>query len=222
MMIFTKTGNSKPLSSSSNGFTIIELLIATTVFSLVLLLCSAGLIHVGRTYNKGLTTARTQEAARSIIDEISRSIQFSGGTIATTPTQRSDGTPYVFCIGSQRYTVVTDRQLKDQLSGATQFGNVLVTDAFAGCSAGSPALPLTSSSFSIASVPGARELLSPNMRIARLEVNSIGSDLYRIIIRVVHGDDDLLDPAHDNCLNVKAGTQFCAVSELSTVVQKRL
>jgi prepilin-type N-terminal cleavage/methylation domain-containing protein len=206
----------------NHGFTIIELMIATTVFSLVLLLCSAGMIHVGRTYNKGVTTARTQEAARSIVDEISRAIQFSGGTIATTPANRTDGTPYVFCIDSQRYTAVTDRQLKDNPSGTTQLRNVLVSDNYPGCSSSTTPLGLTTTGFNISSVSGAKELLQPNMRLARLEVNSLGGNLYEVVIRVVYGNDDLLDPTHDKCQNVRAGTQFCAVSELRTVVQKRV
>jgi prepilin-type N-terminal cleavage/methylation domain-containing protein len=208
--------------SSQQGFTIIELMIATTVFSLVLLLCATGLIQIGRAYSKGITTSKTQSTARGVIDEISRAIQFSGGTIATTPSSRTDGAPYVFCIGDKRYTVVADRQLKDAPQDTSQLKNVLVSDDLPGCSASSPPLAITDSSFNIANVSGAKELLAQNMRIARLEINAKPGNLYEIILRVVYGDDDLLDTAHDNCSGARAGTQFCAVSELSTTVQKRL
>lgn len=202
------------------GFTIIELMIATTVFSLVLLLCSFGLIQIGRTYNKGITSARAQETARTIMDEVSRAIQFSGGTVATTASGRSDGVPYVFCIDERRYSFVTDRQLKDSPEDNTQVRHVLVADAYPGCSASSPPLPLTNNSFVLPA--GAREMMASNMRLARLDITYLGNNLYQVAIRVVAGEDDLLDASHNNCLNVRAGTQFCAVSELTTVVQKRL
>lgn len=218
-----KAKATKPrLALASDGFTIIELTIATTVFSMVLLLLSYGLIQIGRSYNKGVTTARTQEAARSIVDEITRSIQFSGGTIAVTPSNASDGTPFVLCIDEQRYSVVLDRQVKDSPQGSSQVRDALVVDTYPGCNASSPVLPLNNVNFSISSVPGARELLPVNMRLATLSLTNNGSDLYYLTVRVVAGEDDILDAAHDNCANVRTGTQFCAVSELSTVVQKRL
>jgi hypothetical protein len=83
-------------------------------------------------------------------------------------------------------------------------------------------LPITAANFAIGSVTGARELLPVNMRLARLSLTYRGSNLYDLTIRVVSGENDLLDAAHDNCSGSKAGTQFCAVSELTTVVQKRL
>ena len=212
----------RPVKLSVQGFTIIELMIATTVFSLVLLLCAAGLIQIGRTYNKGLTTNKTQATARSLIEEISRAIQFSGGAVATTPTTRTPGVPYVFCVDDKRYTVLPDKQLKDSPADNTQSKYAVVSDTFAGCSASSPPAAVTDNGFNISSLVNGRELLAPNMRIARLEVNSKPNNLYEVIVRVVYGDEDLLDNSHSNCRNVKAGTQFCAVSELSTVVEKRL
>jgi hypothetical protein len=48
--------------------------------------------------------------------------------------------------------------------------------------------------------------------------------LYSIDVRVVYGDDDLLiNPTATNATcKVGSGSQFCAVSELSTVVQQRI
>jgi prepilin-type N-terminal cleavage/methylation domain-containing protein len=207
---------------TQHGFTIIELMIATTVFSLVLLLCSTGLIQIGRTYTKGMTSAKTQSTARAVMDEISRAIQFSGGSIATTPASRVDGVPYVFCIDDKRFSVVADRELKDNLAATSEVRDVLVSDSFPGCSASIPPLALADVNFNVSTVTGAKELLAPNMRIAKLQVNDKGGNLYEIVLRIVYGDDDVLDAAHDNCQNVKAGSQFCAVSELTTVVQKRL
>jgi len=64
------------------------------------------------------------------------------------------------------------------------------------------------------------------MRLATMQVTSIGTDVYRISVKVVYGDSDLL--TNPNTSNAKCqaaarnGTQFCAVSDLTTVVTKRV
>ena len=72
------------MSSRNKGFTIIELMISTVIFSLVLLMCLVGIVQVSRTYYKGVTRAKTQEATRRLMDEIKESIQLSGVKILPT------------------------------------------------------------------------------------------------------------------------------------------
>ena len=52
--------------SGQKGFTVLELMIATTVFSVMLLLTTTGMIQIGKVYYKGLVTAKTQDTVRSI------------------------------------------------------------------------------------------------------------------------------------------------------------
>jgi prepilin-type N-terminal cleavage/methylation domain-containing protein len=42
-------------TSNRSGFTIIELMIATAVFSVVLLLCATALVTIGNMYRRGIT-----------------------------------------------------------------------------------------------------------------------------------------------------------------------
>ena len=215
----------------SKGFTIIELMFATVVFSVVLLICSFALLQIGRTYYKGVTASKTQENSRSVIDEISRGIQFSGSSIAPTI-----GGSSVFCIGDQRYSYKLNQQVEDNSPFSTHQGyHALVVDSFPGCNSGTPSQDLNSNSIS------GRELLGQHMRLNKLSVTQVTdqTNLYNISIRVVYGDDDLLCSPSANdcsssttstnlentditCKSIRAGTQFCAVSELNTVVQKRL
>lgn len=199
---------------NQRGFTIIELMIATTVFSTILLLCAAALIQVARLYYKGVNTARTQETARTVMDEISRSLQFSGEEPLFDP-----GTG-VLCLGTQRYTFTVNKQL----TGTG--GHVLWRDTLnSGESCVAADMTQANPSGTIAS--NGEELMSPNMRLTRFDVNSTASSLYNIHIWVAFGDEDLLtaqDAANYNQRLCRggAGSQFCAVSELSTVVQRRL
>lgn len=45
---------------NTSGFTLIELMIATTVFSVVMLISTYGFIKINQYYTKGVNAARTQ------------------------------------------------------------------------------------------------------------------------------------------------------------------
>jgi prepilin-type N-terminal cleavage/methylation domain-containing protein len=235
-------GFTQPVDNQQAGFTIIELLIATTVFSVILLLCAVALIQISRVYYKGITTTKTQEAARGIIDDISRNIQFSGGTVTGITT---NGGVSTFCVNTVRYTFKANTQVTDNspVPAQQQGYHALVKDT-----CGTAAPDLNASGLS----GGAIELVPQKMRLAKLIVcepgdavsascpapPAAGSNLYNISIRVVSGDNDLLcSPAQGNCSssvatdftntdiickNFSAGMQFCAYSELTTSVQKRI
>lgn len=239
--------HSKPVTSNSDGFTIVELMIATVIFSLILLILTYGVLQITRTYYKGITSANTQNTARNIIDNVSQAVQFSGkdtAYVAITPA--GDGTQG-FCIGNQRYSYLSGYQLVSGTANHSlnQTNYAFVVDTFPGCTTTSAALGLLNA---LPGTPSAlpavdKELMGMNMRLAYFSPPAASADnLYNIHIRVVYGDNDLLCsqtalagscnssatmPSTDyveSDLSCKgqAGDQFCAVSDLNTIVQKRL
>jgi prepilin-type N-terminal cleavage/methylation domain-containing protein len=188
---------------NNSAFTIIELMIASTVFSVILLVLTSGLLQVGRLYFKGVTASKTQEATRSIIDEISREIQFSGKTIKT-----NQGTsPDVFCIGDSKYVINLNK-----VQGTDPENGLFAEEKSQDCSA-------TSSSPTTAEF---RVLTPTHMRINNLSVSNIpGTNLYTINVKVIYGPADLSTSGQCDT-SIRAGGQFCAVSELSTTVEKRV
>ena len=210
------------------GFTIIELMIATLVFSMVILLITIGVLSFTRSYYKGVNQSTTQNTARLIIEDISQAIQFSGGDIqsALVPTANSEG----FCIGGNvRYSFVRHKQLTDSSTlGPNQTRHALVRNKGASCAGGS-ALNVEDAAQTAACISGGNctELLDPRMRLSKLSIAPLGGtpDMFKISIRLVFGDDDLLtDPVSDDasCNLAVTGTQFCAQSELTTIVKKRI
>lgn len=227
---------SKP---NQKGFTIIELLIAMSIFTVLLLVLTGAVVQIGRLYYKGLTMSRTQEAARTVMDDLSRAIQYTPGIVKTTltPAGNSQGV----CVGSRRYSFVPGRKLDKDVSGRS-----LVADQdLSGCTAAQ----------NLSSATAGNELLADKMRVSQLRIQSSVEDptlapqAYRVTVRIVYGDDDLMcspsvtvttDGAHCSngsgsisaallsssrdlqCKNIKSGTQFCAVAELSTIVERRL
>lgn len=222
------------LNGSAQGFTLIELMIATAIFSIILLICLGAFIQIGRMYYKGITTSRTQEVARDIMDDISREIQFSGSTV----TPSSPSTPR-FCVGTKRYTFVLNRQLTDNNPMQPwQTHNVLLKDELGSASLGCP--PSTGSGSVALSNP--QELISENMRLVTMDVTDISNAssgsarLWQVDIKLLYGDNDVLfdstnkvfssadgyNAIEAGCQGLAFSSQFCAISSLSTVVERRL
>ena len=199
-----------------SGFTIVELMIATAVFSVILLVCTIALLQLGRTYYKGVTSARTQEVARVIIDDVSQAIQFQGGQIgAAGSANGSNG----YCVGSTLYSYILNYQLVDGAAGSNQSNHVLIASPSGGaCNSSTAPYDLLNTTGSLTG--GARELMATNTRLTEFSITPEGSNLYRVSVTVVAGSDDLLSGG--SCANVRVGGQFCATSSLSTVVQKRV
>lgn len=203
---------SKPPLLNQKGFTIAELMIATLVFSVVLLIATTSIIEVGHTYYKGINEANTQDTARTIMENIGQAIQFGGGTITATQTAQP-GTMQQFCVGNQQYSYDLGAQLVTGTPGSGQTNaSVRVTN-----------LPACNSS----STPqtGGTELLAPRMRISDLSVTPLTDGTsYRIHVKVAYGDDDLLSNPHgpDALCKGNVGSQFCSTSDISTIVYKRV
>jgi len=212
---------------SSHGFTLIELMIATTIFSVILLLITTGMIEVGRMFYKGVISTNTQETTRLLIEDISQAIQFSGDEF----TPLNAGAPLAtkrFCIGDRRYTFTPNTRLNPNGSNHA----FIIDKASTKCTSTTPvanmANPSAATAFRDSTVPP-RELMGANMRIAAFNITEDAvNKAYTITIRVAYGDDtDVLfdsngDGTLDSCLNQRSSSQFCSVSELSTTVKRRV
>lgn len=195
---------------NNKGFTIIEMLIATIVFSVTLLIMTAAIMQFGKIYFKGTVQARTQQTVRTALQDISQSIQF-GPVDPTGPFSDPSGVQY-FCVGNRRYSFVKDIQLG---TATGQSAHVLVVDDPAGCGAPfptmtTPALP-----------DGAKELIGEKMQLTELEISKVGDDLFAVTIAVAYGQNGDLEADKKACKALNLGGQFCAVSRLTTTVQQR-
>lgn len=214
----------KILNNKNNrGFTIVELMIATTIFSVVLMVASIGVVAIGRMYYKSLTSTRVQETARSIMNDISSSLQFSDTDAVASYLTNPDGTPSeekVRCFGPDRYTYVINQKVEDGR-------HALYRDRRPSESECRP-----NDSFS-----SGTELLGDNMRLLQFDVSN--SDPFSVKIKIAFGDNDLLTnypddagpetspisgiPFEDvNCKFGIAGSNFCAVSGLETTLTSRV
>jgi prepilin-type N-terminal cleavage/methylation domain-containing protein len=216
---------------NQTGFTLVELLIATTIFSVILLAATTTLIQVGRMYYKGVISSKTQNAARSITDDITRTLQFSGGAVISIPPVGGANPPaQALCFDDIRLSFALNTQVTDNVSGGydpttRQIFHGLWQDKVgdpAGCVA-----PLTLTQANPGGVEG-KELLDQYMRLTKLSVTqSAGSpDVYNVQVGVAYGATDLFNLDGNgipvSCKGTVIGGQWCAISEINTQVFRRV
>lgn len=226
-------------------------MIATVVFSLVMLLCLTGMVQVSRAYYKGITHSRAQEAARNVMTEISQVIQLSGSSVsfrnpvntgpAVAVNSTNDGVG-VFCAGNKKYTYALDRKVSSSpATGTKEIRNALVSEDSACVD-----LPVASD-LTQALSGSQRSLLSNNMRLTKFSISRVtphtsvdiveGNEMWRIEISIAYGDQDLFRVVNNSDPNsnyvddhgqprviCKSGTgnEFCSIVELSTIVSRRI
>jgi|GEM_PF-759510 len=255
------------IKNKHQGFTIIELMISTVIFSLVLLGATAAIVQIGQKYSKGITYARTQEVARSTVDEIAQSLQFTSQSVKVPnyPESVADAGPdaeyniysrlyasqlssnpsitiddpnfvtpvpdtFYFCVGAKRYSFVLNKQIESVDSHAFWVDEPVVGCATApsmGPADMNQANPSLSTTF-----PGnnGRELLDQNMRLTEISIIPKENKLWTISMSIATGDDDLLlyrsgasaSQARVSCEGSILGSEFCATSEISVNVGKRI
>ncbi len=232
-------------SKNQKGFTILELIIATSVFGVITLVVTTGIITIGRSYHKGVITGKTQETARSVSQEISNAFQFSNATVAdATPALSRDlGNGMVIraqCIGNFRYTYVEGAKVSDKADPSVP-RHALWFDLIKPGQA-CKALDLTRDDPSTQPTvdattddsPEARaqrkELLGENMRIEGLTLEGgkqlmdqpAGAAYLNLNFRIVYGENDLSPDPSNTCLLNRFGGQFCAMNQVNTTIKKRL
>ena len=233
--------------STEHGFTLIELLIASSIFSVILLLCTFGLMQIGRIYYKGANTSRTQTVLRTVTEDIIQAIQFGGRDVFVTQAP-APGSIQSVCLGDHRYSYVLARQLKNStpINAARETAHALQIDAFDGTCptlpnsnmnsvAGSSLQPDTSPPLPLTNTNPTREALNEGMTLFVFSVTEPSTGMYEVRVKIGSGAPDLytdntnsnfsdfstIDAATARCKG-GAGQQYCVVAEIKTMVRKKV
>jgi prepilin-type N-terminal cleavage/methylation domain-containing protein len=216
-----KTSNHR--AKSEAGFTIVELMIATVVFSVILVIASSVMIHVNNLYYKGVTQIKLQDEIRGLNDELTRRLQLN--TVGPTQVVANDitfndsigvsRTISAYCIGNVRYSFIKNTQIgSDTAKG--QINHVLWRDT-------APVGQCAPADLRLAT-PSANgtEMLGQNNWLTEFSISPLSTP-YNIAIAVAYGDQDLLNfsGAATTCKN-GVGDQFCAYASLATLAEQRL
>lgn len=196
----------------SSGFTIVELMIALSVLSTLLLLASLTLIAIGRLYSKNVNEISAQNTARNLVNDIASQIQLAGnvpafsygGVAPTDPTGVTGAAPQntdressvrALCIGNRRYTYVLNYvQSATSDPGGQAYQHVLWRDTLQ--SAGTCPTQLVHLDTSYPSQgdsatidKSGSDLLPAHMRLTDLSINlNPSSNTWTIRVTVAYGD----------------------------------
>jgi prepilin-type N-terminal cleavage/methylation domain-containing protein len=200
------------------GFTLVELMIATTVFAIVMLISTYAFLRINKYFTKGINQARTQDTVRNIVSDISDQIQLSPDLVTSGFQPSPDNRPFL-CIGSKKY-IYKLNVVEDGSGNAMQ------------------SLELNSSNCE-ADGGATKNLLNKDNRILVFDIRplvSTDTNLYKIILSIAYtsgGDNDLIDssatkedgsPDYYNwiCKSGISGSEYCAISKISTTVMRRV
>lgn len=210
-------------TNSQKGFTIIELMIATSAFSVLLLVVLSSLVYIGRLYYKGVTEAKTQEIARTVVDRVSQTVQLSGVPVRSISVDTGTS-PWTgaYCVGSKKFSYKGNVQLKTDSPGDNQSDQVLVESDDPNC--------LSSNDPSPANNPV--ELLDELMRVTDLSIRPNGS-LITVSLGIAYGgdasiegdDEEVFDIEFNRIVRCKTGapgSEFCSVATITTTVFRKV
>jgi prepilin-type N-terminal cleavage/methylation domain-containing protein len=217
---------------SQTGFTIIELMIATIIFAVVLMVIIASFMQVGRMFYKGVSLANTNEAARTLVDDISNDLKLNKQPVGISTA----GTKKYFCAGHHRYTFVLaggsgskvssdDIDLDYLRNPFNMRAGIVQDDTNGGCSP-----PASSDS------PG-RQILGPDMQLNDLDFTPGFNGVFIHTHIVFYGVDDTVfdtnissfknsstQPSNSShapdafCSGDLLSTQFCAAADIKTTI----
>jgi prepilin-type N-terminal cleavage/methylation domain-containing protein len=209
------------------GFTIIELLIATLVFSLVLVVVLAALVQTSRIFYKGVNMDNTQEDTRTVTQDIADDLEFSSSPptfppASPSPFAANSSTPsnqQYFCVGTHRYDFQIGHQL-GSTTGPSDYGIRRVNVSSADC-------PPPASSAGT----NPDELLDAGMQLNAIGINCTnGRCSINVHVVFFGGDHNLFSTntgaysstpwlAPDaECTGSIQDSQFCAVADYNRTV----
>ncbi|HUC87913.1 MAG TPA: prepilin-type N-terminal cleavage/methylation domain-containing protein [Candidatus Binatia bacterium] len=236
-------------ANNQQGFTIIELMIATAVFAVVLLIATVAVISLTQSYIKGNVQSETQDAASSALTNITQAIQFNTADSVTPVvydgSTEDNGTVEdgygFFCIGNDLYFY----QLNKEITSSTTHALLDFHSASCPPIPATPTQPATWESdypgspyygyiSDLASIIGgdenAQELLAQNLNLEQLSITapSTTGGQYKVSVTVAYGDIGTATKLPDgsgnsySCPPAALGGQFCAVSSLTTTITPRI
>jgi prepilin-type N-terminal cleavage/methylation domain-containing protein len=211
-----------PIHNNQAGVTLIELMIATIIFSVVLVIIIFAFLFVSNDYIHATIQSQTEETARSVIQQVAQDIELNNSNVY--PTLAADtGDPLAqgICIGDHRYSFQENDEIGD---GTTD--HALVVDTVTNCTSAT-----TVQNISTSAVNGT-ELLGNHMRLGNFSVTQTGPSQYAISITIAYGALTTqsgplvllhaLAPYTYSCQSINVDGSFCAVTTLSAVVQQRV
>ena len=221
---------------SERGFTLIELMLAMTFISVLLIAIAMTTIQISNIYNKGITLREVNQAGRTISDDLQRSI---GNSISFDPAS-TDNPVYInlngggrLCTGKYSYLwnygkaistgAVTNQvnQYDDTGAGYIRFAKAVDSDSSLCKNGGSEKPKQADVTELLAS--GDRDLAVHSFTISRTANEpSTGQAMYAISFVLGTNDQSVLTTNDTSCRppsEAQGGEDYCSVNQFDIVAR---
>jgi len=185
---------------NQRGFTLVELTLAMAIFSFMLALISVGVLQIGRIYQSGVYSRRTQETARNIMEDIAREVR-SSTNIEVASANR-------LCMSNSSQVIEYTRDDSDFLR------KTLATGSCSGL-----ANAQTTNLIDPTAASGALRAQRFDASGINNQSGAIGSVEVSMIITTAA--EDLLNTDQTACETARTGSHFCSSTSLVNTVSLR-
>lgn len=228
--------------AAKRGFTIIELMLAMSFISVLLLAVAMTVIQIGVTYNRGMALKDVNQSARDIGADVRRNLS-SAESIAVDTDYITTPAGGRLCLGSYSYIWNTGKALGDNSTNVAWYGNdsdhvrqirfVKIPDSAKIYCATNAAGVLTYRDIRTTDVPQAQELLQRGdhqLNIHKFELSTsdtardetTGQQLYTLDYIIGAGDVSAMNTTQSACLpasDPNADIAYCNVQQFSLVIR---
>lgn len=207
----------------SRGFTLVELMIATSIFSVIMMISLYSFLQISRYYTKGISIIRTQDATRNLAADIVAQLQMSSGLVETLAISPSGY--YRTCLGNKIYQYAPNIIEDGTGRALASYSNLTAL----GCAAVTP----DNATKQVLLKTGTRLL-----ELTAVPVNGTSAQLFSVNVALLFAPDDgdgslpgteLVETGTDptvysqwRCKTAVKGSEYCALSRISTMVYRRV
>ncbi len=229
------------MSQDNKGFTLIELMLAMTFISVLLIAIAMTTIQISNIYNKGVTLKEVNQAGRSLSDEFQRSVASAVPFDVTPKVDNSPATAtskYVvrdgggrLCLGSYTYAWNYGKTIAGGPGAPSIFNKyddgstvrfAKVSDSN-GSLCADPTLPVVRASASDLLSSGDRDLVVHALTIKKTaDDTGVGQALYAISFVIGTNDREQLTSNDASCKPPSEGTgdeAYCSVNQFDIIAR---
>lgn len=199
-------------AKSHKGFTIVELMIAISVFAVAMTMVMAGVLFIGRQYQQAAARVAIEEASRNVHQQVTQAMKFTGDSSSGGIGPTNYDTE---CVGNEMY-IFGDKANKIFNEGDYngQEEGLYVGEKLPSCDASAVDVTAATSGFTNILPSGAKVI-----------VFNVSEPLFNtVIVKAPSGGGDLLDFSGPivRCNISLAGKEFCSVVSFYSVAEKRI
>lgn len=191
------------------GFTIVELMIAISVFSVATTLVVMGVLFVSRQYQQANNRTAIEEASRAFHQQVLQAIRYTGNEISA-PVTSTSGNHKAICVGNQMFIygakVVSAEADYNQLAE----GLYVINNDASGCNIDSYTLSQQ------------QNILPDGAKVFSLSINPSTGTVQTTFVKSAA---DLLDYSTSSKVSCKiavSGREWCAVVSFESTGKRRI